>query len=129
MVFWQDEEDFPLKLAKSCIDHYNAKLSKTGKPAQSKEWTVLSAVVMTSQDANSCEIVSMGSGSKCLSASQLCKKGTYKFSQTSSKAGIVLTCESFSGYVINDGHAEIMARRGFLRYLQNCYSRLKFLIS
>lgn len=81
------------QIAQSCIDLYN-KLPKTGKPVQ-KEWTVLSCIVIYDNMSGNHEVISLGTGSKCIGAMKM----------------------SSSGDVLNDSHAEVFARRGFLLYL------------
>lgn len=67
-------------------------LPKTGKP-NFNEWTVLSAIVI--ENDSKLEVVSLGTGSKCIGKLSLSKYGD----------------------ILNDSHAEVIARRGFLRYL------------
>lgn len=74
------------------LDTYN-NLPKTGKPSN-VEWTVLCSVVKLIQQKH-VEVVSLGTGSKCIGATKMCPKGL----------------------TLNDSHAEVMARRGFLVYL------------
>lgn len=71
------------------------KLPKTGKPS-CKEWTVLSSILKYNQKTDLLEVVSIGTGTKCLGKDYIL---------------------SGSGEIINDSHAEVMARRGLLRYL------------
>nr|CAD7455030.1 unnamed protein product [Timema tahoe] len=90
---------FADRVANCCYAKY-ASLPKTGKPS-SREWTPLAGVVKAEhqdesfRDALSVEVVALGTGSKCLGRSKLSRRGD----------------------VVNDSHAEVMARRGFLRYL------------
>lgn len=81
------------KIANSCTTLYED-LPKTGKPVKN-EWTVLSCVVKFDNNSNDIEVVSLGTGSKCIGASKM------------SSAGIIL----------NDSHAEVVARRAFMLYL------------
>ncbi|GAA5817005.1 hypothetical protein MFLAVUS_010540 [Mucor flavus] len=72
-------------------------LSKGGKPLvheKKAEWTVLASIVMI-DDKQEIQVVSIGTGLKCLPFSKICKTGD----------------------VLNDSHAEIIARRGFIKYL------------
>lgn len=80
------------QIASLALNHFDGALPKTGKPT-SGEWTVVSAIIK--EDCEGFEVVALGSGSKCIGG------------QSMSKAGDVL----------NDSHAEVMARRGFLRFL------------
>lgn len=81
------------QVAETCIELYK-QLPRTGKPVE-KEWTVLSCVVKIVNEANNIDVVALGTGSKCIGASKL----------------------SPAGDILNDSHAEVMARRGFLIYL------------
>lgn len=81
------------RVAQSCYDRF-AQLPKTGRPTAA-EWTVLSAILQYTPASDRLEVVSLGTGTKCLSQDQL----------------------SSTGDRLNDSHAEIMARRGFVRYL------------
>jgi tRNA-specific adenosine deaminase 1 len=72
-----------------CMLHTWAQLSKNGKP-QPHESTVLAGIAITTAEAPSTPLaVALGTGTKCLGASKLCDQGT----------------------VINDSHAEVIARR------------------
>ncbi|XP_071449422.1 tRNA-specific adenosine deaminase 1 [Hetaerina americana] len=86
------------EVARCCHDHYMS-LPKTGKPKAGTEWTALSGIVLEDTKnkvkGHNLEVVSLGTGSKCLGHSAMSPKGD----------------------VLNDSHAEVMARRGFLRYL------------
>lgn len=91
---------FADEVAKCCYAHYLS-LPKNGKPKHGCEWTALSAFVKE-EGKNKLgkpilEVVSLGTGSKCLGRNAM----------------------SLKGDVLNDSHAEVMARRGFLRYLYN----------
>ncbi|GFN93039.1 tRNA-specific adenosine deaminase 1-like [Plakobranchus ocellatus] len=83
-------------IAKAAIETYE-KLPKRGKPQQLKEWTLLSAVIMKMQDENEVcwKAVSLATGSKCIGKSKMSAKGD----------------------ILNDSHAEVLARRAFLRFL------------
>uniref|UniRef100_UPI00398F0F77 tRNA-specific adenosine deaminase 1 isoform X2 n=1 Tax=Pristiophorus japonicus TaxID=55135 RepID=UPI00398F0F77 len=100
------------EIASLCYEHYSTKLPKKGLPDPKREWTLLAAVVKVlgklstepccSIQSNDVplEVVAMGTGSKCI--------GQIKMSN--------------NGDIVNDSHAEVTARRGFLRYL---YYQLK----
>lgn len=85
-------------VVKQFNDHFE-KLPKSGKPA-ADEWTVAAAIVELSTSGFS--IVAFGTGSKCVGQNRLTPEGD----------------------VVHDGHAEVVARRGFLVYLmeelENC---------
>ncbi|XP_034378965.1 tRNA-specific adenosine deaminase 1 [Arvicanthis niloticus] len=95
------------EIAQLCYAHYNVRLPKQGKPEPNREWTLLAAVVKIQSAANHAydtpdkdmqvtkEVVSMGTGTKCIGQSKM----------------------RDSGDILNDSHAEIIARRSFQRYL------------
>eukprot|EP00057_Strongylocentrotus_purpuratus_P013265 XP_011667739.1 PREDICTED: tRNA-specific adenosine deaminase 1-like [Strongylocentrotus purpuratus] len=80
-----------------CMTHYERSLPRKGKPENGREWTLLAAVLQSKLYGSERElkVVSMATGSKCVGASKMSKTGD----------------------VLNDSHAEVLARRGFLRYL------------
>ena len=47
MMVWKDDADFGHKVAELCNTHYARVLGKTGKPQENKEWTLMAAVVMS----------------------------------------------------------------------------------
>ncbi|XP_076989194.1 tRNA-specific adenosine deaminase 1 isoform X2 [Tamandua tetradactyla] len=95
------------EVAQLCYQHYETRLPRQGKPEPNREWTLLAAIVkiqpITDQACDSPdkpvrvtkEVVSMGTGTKCIGQSKMRK----------------------SGDILNDSHAEIIARRSFQRYL------------
>ncbi|XP_028748602.2 tRNA-specific adenosine deaminase 1 isoform X1 [Peromyscus leucopus] len=95
------------EIAQLCYAHYRGKLPKQGKPEPNREWTLLAAVVKIQSPADQTwdttdkevqvtkEVVSMGTGTKCIGQSKMRK----------------------SGDILNDSHAEIIAKRSFQRYL------------
>ncbi|XP_072492626.1 tRNA-specific adenosine deaminase 1 isoform X2 [Notamacropus eugenii] len=95
------------EIAHLCYTHYSTRLPKQGKPEPDREWTLLAAVVKVNS-ATECshdssdrsfpvtkEVVSMGTGTKCIGLSKMRK----------------------SGDILNDSHAEVIAKRSFQRYL------------
>ena len=76
-----------------------ARLPKTGKP-QAGEWTVLAGIVLVSP-LSSPHVIALGTGTKCLTASQIGADA--------------------HGECLHDSHAEVCARRAllavFLAYL------------
>jgi len=70
------------------LEKFNS-LPNQGKPVTSKEWTMLSGVVQSSDEkdgkGHQLKVVSLATGTKCIGASNLCSKGM----------------------VINDSHAEV----------------------
>lgn len=94
--------DFVDKVVQNCYDLYNT-LPKTGKPVD-KEWTVISCFLKYDISKKQTEVVSLGTGSKCIGASKM----------------------SPTGDVLNDSHAEVIAHRAFLLYLyDNLYKAVK----
>jgi Adenosine-deaminase (editase) domain. len=95
------EVNFADQIAELCYSKYTT-LAKQGKPNE-KEWTLLAGIVKVEDWKRGCDfsnemamdVVALGTGSKCIGESKL----------------------SPAGDIINDSHAEVMARRGFLRYL------------
>jgi tRNA-specific adenosine deaminase 1 len=95
-------DNFANEIAELCYSKYIS-LPKTGKPNEEREWTLLAGIVKVEgwQKEFSCssnvsmDVVALGTGSKCIGKSKM----------------------SPSGDILNDSHAEVMARRGFLRYL------------
>ncbi len=94
-----DNETFGHQIASLVVNHYSHQVSKKGKPQSGKEWTLLAAVVMqrkpNARTEAELKVVALGTGSKCISESKMTNCGD----------------------VIHDSHAEIIARRCFLRYL------------
>lgn len=95
-------DEFANEIAELCYSKYIS-LAKTGKPVEEREWTHLAGIVKVDdwQKGSNCssnkqmDVVALGTGSKCIGKSKM----------------------SMSGDILNDSHAEVMARRGFLRYL------------
>ncbi|XP_058815972.1 tRNA-specific adenosine deaminase 1 [Topomyia yanbarensis] len=84
------------RISKVSLEKFDS-LPKTGKPNADFQWTILSAIVKVESnnvDSN-VEVVALGTGTKCLGSTQLSDKGD----------------------ILNDSHAEVLARRGFVRYL------------
>lgn len=88
---------FHNEIARLALERFQT-LPKTGKPTPD-EWTVMSAIIK--ENCNILEVVSLGTGSKCLGKTSL----------------------SQNGDILNDSHAEVMARRGFMRYLYSEIAR------
>ncbi|KYO42977.1 tRNA-specific adenosine deaminase 1 isoform B [Alligator mississippiensis] len=79
-----------------CYERYRA-LPRRGKPERGREWTLLAAVVRfeAAGPRVTKEVVAMGTGTKCIGQTKMRK----------------------SGDVLNDSHAEVVAKRSFQRYL------------
>jgi tRNA-specific adenosine deaminase 1 len=92
---------FANEVAELCYSKYTS-LPKTGKPNEG-EWTHVAGIVRVDNWQKDCEcssniakdVVALGTGSKCIGKSKM----------------------SPAGDILNDSHAEVMARRGLLRYL------------
>lgn len=90
----------PDEIAQCVLNKFN-QIPKKGKPAvkQGKhEWTVLAGIIKTIKfpdNPMSTECVAIGTGLKCLGSKELAE----------------------GGFKINDSHAEIVCRRGFMGYL------------
>ncbi|XP_039665936.1 tRNA-specific adenosine deaminase 1 isoform X2 [Perca fluviatilis] len=87
------------EIAKLCYERFK-QLPRRGKPEPGREWTLLAAVVKISRcaadsDTVEKEVISLGTGTKCIGR----------------------TAMSPNGEVLNDSHAEVIARRGCIRYL------------
>lgn len=93
--------EFANSVAKLCIDKYNS-MKKTGKPGNN-EWTVLAGIILKNSD-NVLSLVSLATGTKCLSGVELTDTKLYNI-----------------GDRLSDSHAEILARRGLLLYLYDQY--------
>ncbi|KAE8295780.1 tRNA-specific adenosine deaminase 1 [Larimichthys crocea] len=86
------------EIAGLCYERFN-QLPRRGKPEPGREWTLLAAVVQLTRCADSDtvekKVVSLGTGTKCIGRTAMSPKGD----------------------VLNDSHAEVIARRGCIRYL------------
>ncbi|PNF38265.1 hypothetical protein B7P43_G11619 [Cryptotermes secundus] len=96
------DTNFANEIAELCYSKY-MNLPKTGKPKEGREWTHVAGIVVadgwqrrSDRSSNVPKyVVALGTGSKCIGKSKM----------------------SPTGDILNDSHAEVMARRGFLRYL------------
>ncbi|KAB5571676.1 hypothetical protein PHYPO_G00227770 [Pangasianodon hypophthalmus] len=88
----------PDEVARMCYERY-ATLPRRGKPEEGREWTQLAAVIQVTRcpDTHAVlkEVVALGTGTKCIGRSVMNPKGD----------------------VLNDSHAEVIARRSCVRYL------------
>ncbi|XP_074438642.1 tRNA-specific adenosine deaminase 1 isoform X9 [Larus michahellis] len=101
-AMWSADE-----IAELCYLHYRTRLPKQGKPNPNREWTSLAAVVKVESALRrevlaspgnlqvTKEVVAMGTGTKCIGQNKMRKTGD----------------------ILNDSHAEVVAKRSFQRYL------------
>lgn len=87
-----EDSDLSNKVSEMCLNFYD-KLPNSKRLHKDSEWTILSAIVM--ERSNDFEVVAMGTGTKCIGANML----------------------STDGGILNDSHAEVIARRAFIRFL------------
>uniref|UniRef100_A0A7N4V5Z3 Adenosine deaminase tRNA specific 1 n=1 Tax=Sarcophilus harrisii TaxID=9305 RepID=A0A7N4V5Z3_SARHA len=83
-IMWTADE-----IAHLCYTHYSTRLPKQGKPEPDREWTLLAAVVKVNSTAGGSgdprdkssqvtkEVVSMGTGTKCIGLSKMRKSGQW----------------------------------------------------
>ncbi|MCJ8734538.1 hypothetical protein PDJAM_G00236320 [Pangasius djambal] len=88
----------PDEVARMCYERYAA-LPRRGKPEEGREWTQLAAVIQVTRcpDTHAVlkDVVALGTGTKCIGRGVMSPKGD----------------------VLNDSHAEVIARRSCVRYL------------
>ena len=82
-------------ISELCLNFFFNKLPNAKKTLKDNEWTILSAIVIERE--NKYEVVSLGTGTKCIGSMLLSDKGD----------------------ILNDSHSEIICRRAFLRYLMS----------
>ncbi|XP_047240466.1 tRNA-specific adenosine deaminase 1 isoform X3 [Girardinichthys multiradiatus] len=86
------------EVAELCYERFR-RLPRRGKPESGREWSLLAAVLRITRSPNcgsvEMEVVSLGTGTKCIGKAAM----------------------SPAGDVLNDSHAEVIARRGCIRYL------------
>nr|CAG4649118.1 EOG090X01OT [Scapholeberis mucronata] len=91
------------QVTKLTYEHFN-NLPKKGKPLQDKEWTILAAILLKvdidESEDYSLQIVSLGTGSKCVGQTKMTSDGD----------------------LLNDSHAEVIVKRCFMRYI---YSQME----
>ncbi|XP_062856306.1 tRNA-specific adenosine deaminase 1 isoform X2 [Trichomycterus rosablanca] len=85
-----DEAD---EISRMCYEHYMS-LPRRGKPEAGREWTQLAAVIQLTHTVQR-KVVALGTGTKCIGRSAMSPKGD----------------------ILNDSHAEVIARRSCVRYL------------
>lgn len=90
-----DLNELANKVSELCLNFYNNKLPNAKRLMKENEWTILSAFVIDYD--GKFNVCSMGTGTKCIGSMML----------------------SENGDILNDSHAEIIARRAFIRYLMN----------
>lgn len=95
-------------LVKEVLELYQNELSQNGKPQNIEEFTVLAAIIAKIDPVDTgkvlkddgsgnglIKVISLATGTKCVGEEIIDKEG----------------------HIIHDSHAEVIARRGFLRYL------------
>lgn len=106
-------------LTKLCFETFDS-LPTTRKPILGKEWTVLSCIVKYNHDKKETEVVAMGTGKRFNIIPLRKIKNFTAYNDLNSQTGtkcIGRSSMSAEGDILNDCHAEIMCRRGFLRYI------------
>lgn len=105
------------RLARAVFRRYDS-LGRNGKP-QRNEWTVLAAVVAedfaAGGDETVFEVISLATGNKCVGMDKMCSRGEVLNGACRCTTLITARVTSF-GINVTDSHAEILARRSFLRY-------------
>ena len=90
----EETNDLAKDISLACYRQFNL-LSSRGKPLEN-QWTHLAAFVCVN-DQNQIDVISIGTGTKCLGGNKD-ERGT-------------------NGCLLHDSHAEVIARRAFLRFL------------
>jgi len=80
------------QIASCALDHYHTQLTKKAKPKPGEEWTVFAAIVAFHRVDNRMWVISSATGTKC-------------------------TAQRHNDLILHDSHAEVLARRGFIRIL------------
>lgn len=82
------------RIASCALDHYHTQLTRKAKPKPGKEWTVFAAIVAFHREDNRMWVISSATGTKC-------------------------TAQRHEEFILHDSHAEVLARRGFIRIISS----------
>uniref|UniRef100_A0A3B4BCV2 tRNA-specific adenosine deaminase 1 n=1 Tax=Periophthalmus magnuspinnatus TaxID=409849 RepID=A0A3B4BCV2_9GOBI len=97
----------PDEIAALCYERFHA-LPRTGKPEVGREWTLLAAVVQVTRNANSNtvkEIVSLGTGSKCIGETSMSPSGMFYQALFVCSLSLLYLLEELLGAVSGRGSA------------------------
>ena len=94
--------EYANRVAQTCYDFYKKTIPLKCRPV-SAEWTTLASILLETNNQTSLKVLCLTTGTKCLSEKQLPVDGT----------------------LVHDSHAEVLARRCFIRYMLNEIVRLQ----
>jgi len=89
-------DDFGEKVAEMALKAFEEHVPRKMRPRMGEEWTVLAAF-LAEKDEKALRVISVATGSKCLSCLERSKDD--------------------SGYRLNDSHAEVLAKRALMKTL------------
>lgn len=91
------EDDSLLRRVAGAVQDLYRKLPANGKPSGEVEFTVLSGMVAIVSGGTDIRVLSLATGTKCVGPQSM--------------------AVGDAGGIVSDSHAEVLARRGFIRYL------------